>query len=266
MSKIIFRIVTIIMLAITIVYKVNAESSFQNGLELKVQCKNLQGKITDEFAVNEPVWLFIELINKNAAPISVWIDGDEYRGITCQPTHACEAKARVVLNDVHLERNFREMIISSGERIAVDAPLSDFLQVQDKCSFSLDCEMSLKNEKGKSFVIKTVVFLQFTRGLDAQEISRLVDQLQRQFDSGDESARVRVVKSSGSFPSSAVVEFLAKAISNNSERVQLAALRVLSAMMAPKKQVMPLLQKAEQSDKESVRRKAAIDIKKYQEQ
>ncbi|MDI6809981.1 MAG: HEAT repeat domain-containing protein [Candidatus Eisenbacteria bacterium] len=264
MSQISFCVVAAVMLAVTGVYEVKGESSPQTGLLLKVHSSNLRGTTTNEFAVNEPVWLSVGLVNTSAAAITVWVDGDESRGVTCRPVHGHDAKARVLRKDVPLERNFKQVVVAPGEEIPAEVLMNDFLQVHDQGAFSIDCEMGVKDGTGTPFLVKTIVPLQFINGLATQEISTLVDQLQQQFNSGDETMRVRVVKSCSSLPPSAVMGVLAKAISDNSERVELAALKVLCAMTVPREEVMPLLQKAAQSEKESVRRRAAMDMEKHE--
>ena len=264
MSRIMLCTVAAIMIATIGVNEVKADSSLLTGLVLNIQPRDLRGTATNRFAINEPVWLSVALQNTSSVPISLWVDHDEGRGLTCQPAHGYEARATMIPRDIPLERNFKHLVLDSGEEIRIDVPISEFFRVQEEGAFFVACEMGVKDDKEKFITVNAVGGLQFTNGLKAQEISMLVDQLQEQFDSGDEDTRVRMVKSSGSCPPSAVMEFLAKALSDKSERVQLAAVEVLSSMSRPKERVLPLLQKAAKSADKSVRRRAKMAVERRQ--
>jgi len=265
MSHIVFRIEVIVMLVAMGVYEVKSESSWQTNLLLNVKCMNLSGQTTNEFAVNEPVWFSVELINNSPASVSVWVDGDKNRGITCRPAKVHGVNPKLIYQRFALERVLRKTVLAPRDRLRTDVPLGDFIKIQDAGALHVVFGMQVEDASGASILLKETVPLQFVDGLSAQGVVSLVACLQQQFDSGDENMRIRMVRSCSSLPASEVLGFLAKALSDNDELVQLTALDVLSTMNMPRDATMQLLHKAAQSEQESVRLRA-MDIERHQRQ
>ena len=225
----------------------------QVGLVLNVNCKDVWGKARSEFAVNEPVWLSLSIRNSNQTPIYFWVEAGRYNGLFCQAAKGHEAKVSIVPRDVVFDEPFRKIVLAPRQGTFVgDSLLGDFLRVSGAGSLPLNCSIDLKDKDFRPVVLEAKVRLQFKSALDEQEVKKLVDGLRKHYDSGDETTRVRMVRSAQSVPSPATIELLDKSISDKSETVQLVTLDVLSTINVPKEQVLPLLRKAAQSNREAV--------------
>jgi len=258
------HIVAAIAIATMAMTKENTAPPPYRGLLLSVETRDLQEKARNRFAISEPIWLSVRLQNTSSVPASLLVDQGPKRGLICRPARGYETKATIVHREIALERNFKRVVLDPGEEIRIDVPMSEYFRVQEEGEFVIACEMIVKDEWNRVITVNGSCEVWFAGRLDAQEIRTLVDQLQEGFDSGDEDTRVRMVKSSSFFPPSAVMNFLAKALSDKSERVQLAAVEVLSSLNGSDEQVLSLLQTAAKSEKKSVQRRATMAIEQRQ--
>lgn len=177
----------------------------KSGLVLKVQCMNLNGTITNVFAINEPVLLSFELLNTKSVPITLILGAKDEDGIRIRLLHGDEANVRVVPEYPFTDALCQRRTFRPQEKIIIGVvPMSHFLQVKDKGAFVFECEKGFVDEKNEGFFLRAIVPLQFVNSLDAQEIGKLADQLRRRFDSGDMDTRILMLKTSVVFPPSAV--------------------------------------------------------------
>ena len=235
-----------------------SEIPAESGLCLTVHLVNLQKKPVTDFAIDEPVWLCVELKNTNSEPMSIWLNGDKNRGITCRPEDHSREKIKCVSKGVSLEQNFHMTVLSPGKGITVEVPLGDFMAMTESGTLGLLCAMEIKDQKRQWLIIESEISVHVNDRLTSRDMLRLFGQIKEMLSSGDEQTRIRMVRSCHSLPGQEKMAALTIVLADDTEDVQLAALEVFAMSGISKEQAAPFLQKALQSKFEAVRSSATF--------
>lgn len=248
------------LIALIVIGRIQVEGfSAQNKqLALSVISVTDMDKNKAEFAVGEPIWVMVSLVNRGNRDITVWFNGDRNKGISLETELGFKDKVQVLTRSVPLEISFRKVLIKAGEQMTFDLLLDDFLQVTGVGDIRFNATMQLKDMNREPLTLKTVFSIKFTRKLNTKEIREMIKRLELQFGSESSADRLRATRSMQAIHTVGAVSFLSKAIVDKDESVQLAAVRALSSLKFHEATIA--LEKALSSSKDSVKRAAKLEL------
>lgn len=248
----------LIILIVIVGGQMGCYSAQNDQLALSIISASAMGEKKREFAIGDPVWVTVSLLNKKNEDVTVWLNGTKDRGISFEADQDSRDKVKILTRTVALEINFRKVIIKGGEQMTFDLLLNDFLQITEVGDIRFNCTMQLKDMNRKPLTLIAVFSMKFARKLNTEEIRKMIKCLELQLESKVSAVRLRATKSMQAIHTAEAVPFLSKAIADEDESVQLAAIKVLSSLKFHEATIA--LEKALTSDKDSVKRAAKLEL------
>ncbi len=222
------------------------------------------GGAAKAFAINEPVWMSLELRNRGSRSVNLLLSGDEHGGVVCTPAAGYRGRVRFTPNRIAIDQlqEIKRTTIEPGHSATVEVLLADYFTASAEGVMPIECRLRAWDEDHHTLTFTTVVPVKFMPALTGSKARAVVRRLESVLASGDEPARIRAVKSALGLSASLAWGLLQKAISDRSEVVQMAALTVAPALEARGDERARFLGQAAKSDKQSVRERADEELRK----
>ncbi len=206
-----------------------------------------------EFAINEPVWISLELRNRGSRSVVLLLSADEHGGVVCTPAAGYRGRVKFTQNRIAIDQ-FQEIpkrtTIEPGAAVTVDVLLADYLKPSAAGVLPIECSLRAWDEDKRPITFSTVVPVKFIPALTGAKAAAMVRRLEDVLASGNEPARIRAVKSVLGLSANVAWRLLGKAITDRSEVVRMTARTVAPALEARGDQRTRFLEQAAKSDKQ----------------
>ena len=186
------------------------------------------------YSLEEPVWLKLKFTNKtnhNTTFLVNWTDPNH--GVTLNIAPGFEKIAKVWSRPENTDYSMVPTTLRPGEAYEVNVLLNELLSVEASGQLQMICQIEVVDLDSKPMVFRAHASLTFTGAMSPQHLQELLKELDANLDSKSTETRYEAARSLGVIPSDRTLDLLRKALSDNQESVQMAAVMSLAYQGTP---------------------------------
>lgn len=256
-----FRKYIIVVISVIVIIggnQMKCSSGNNINLSLSITSTCAFGKNKTEFAIGEPIWVTVSLMNMGNEDITVFIGGDKYRGISIEPESKDRDKVKILPRTVAIDNWLTKIVLKPNEKIDFEILLNEYIQITELGNFQFNFIMQLDDINMNSLSLSTTCAIKISERLDIEAIKKIIKCLESQFESEAVSERLKAIRSIQAIKHIQTIPLLDKAVVDEDEDVQLAAINVLSSLEY--EEATLVLKKAFSYGKDPTKRAAKIEL------
>lgn len=248
------------LLAVTALTAEAPASAAPGTLTVTAVPMTMERQARSTFALDEPVWIALKVRSGDGADTTVMMRRYEPGGDLCRLVAGYHGPAVDIPGPGPVTGSVFQVRVGRADTVLAEFPLSEYVRVTDAGLVPLKCGIEVASPDGDRSIVSTTTVIRFGRSLGAGPSRRLAGTLDRLMASDDEADRLRAVRSLRSVDSTIALPLLEKAMSDSSERVQVAA-AVIAVDLAGNAGARRIVDEAQRSGSQRVRQAVAAEIR-----